>query len=110
MTEQAPEIEQVPPLLAHAKIHEAARRAEAEARVCSQIDMTYTLTFGDFVEQRVGCPGDGRYMPPGRGHLTGCQHDAVKWVWEDVRPVAPHTCHHDGPAPSNRPEAVSDRG
>lgn len=19
-----------------------------------------------------GCPGDGRYMPPGRGHLTSC--------------------------------------
>jgi hypothetical protein len=27
------------------------------------------------------CPGDGRYMPPGRGHLPGCAHDAVKAVW-----------------------------
>lgn len=23
---------------------------------------------------RPGCPGDGRYVPPGRGHLPGCLH------------------------------------
>lgn len=45
-----------------------ARRTEEESRKCSQ----------------EGCPGDGRYQPPGRGHLLGCEHDAVRWVWEDV--------------------------
>lgn len=51
------------------------RRTEAEARKCSQSD----------------CPGDGRYQPPGRGHLPGCQHDAGRWVWESVTPPAPST-------------------
>lgn len=46
------------------------RRAEEEARTCSQ----------------QGCPGDGRYQPPGRRHFLNCQHDAVKWVWECVIP------------------------
>lgn len=49
----------------------ATRRTNQEARVCSQ----------------PGCPGDGRYQPPGKGHLTDCTHDAVKWVWEEVRPL-----------------------
>jgi hypothetical protein len=44
------------------------RRTEAEARKCS----------------RAGCPGDGRYQPPGRGHLPGCEHNAVRWVWEEI--------------------------
>jgi hypothetical protein len=48
------------------------RRNETEARRCSQN----------------GCPGDGRYQPPGKGHLPGCHHDAVKWVWETVIPPA----------------------
>lgn len=51
----------------------AERRTENEARKCSQS----------------GCPGDGRYAPPGRGHLPGCKHDAVTWVWETVRPTPP---------------------
>lgn len=46
------------------------RRTEAEARECSQH----------------GCSGDGRYQPPGRGHLPGCQHDAMAWTWERVFP------------------------
>lgn len=45
-----------------------ARRTEKEARVCSQ----------------PMCPGDGRYMPPGRGHLPNCPHDPVTWCWEEV--------------------------
>ena len=44
------------------------RRTKAESRTCSQD----------------GCPGDGRYQPPGRGHLLGCQHDAAQWVWEAI--------------------------
>ena len=44
------------------------RRTEAETRKCSQ----------------QGCPGDGRYQPPGRGHRLGCQHNAVAWVWGEV--------------------------
>lgn len=48
---------------------EQGRRTEAERRVCSQD----------------GCPGDGRYQPPGRGHLPECQHDAMTWTWETVR-------------------------
>jgi hypothetical protein len=53
---------------------EQGRRTEAERRVCSQ----------------PGCPGDGRYQPPGRGHLPGCLHDAVTWTWEQVsRPGPP---------------------
>lgn len=46
------------------------RRTKAEARRCSQ----------------EGCPGDGRYQPPGRGHLPNCQHNAMIWVWETVAP------------------------
>ena len=49
------------------------RRTEAQLRVCSQI----------------GCPGDGRYMPPGRGHLLGCAHNAVAWVWETAATSQP---------------------
>lgn len=47
---------------------EQGRRTEAERRLCSQ----------------VGCPGDGRYQPPGRGHLPDCSHEAVTWTWEQV--------------------------
>ena len=47
----------------------ARRRTEAEARQCSQ----------------EGCPGDGRYQPPGKGHRDDCPHDAVAWVWSEVR-------------------------
>ena len=46
-------------------------RSESEARICSQ----------------EGCPGDGRYEPPGKGHKDGCTHDAIIWVWEVVRPA-----------------------
>lgn len=45
-------------------------RTEAQRRVCSQ----------------TGCPGDGRYQPPGRGHLPDCQHDATTWTWEQSSP------------------------
>lgn len=47
---------------------ETRRRTDTEKRRCS------TTT----------CPGDGRYQPPGRGHVQGCEHDATKWVWEEV--------------------------
>lgn len=61
-----------PELLCEAARHAASRRTTVEARVCSQPD----------------CPGDGRYQPPGRGHRDDCQHNAVRWVWETVRPLA----------------------
>lgn len=47
-------------------------RTEPERRRCSQPD----------------CPGDGRYMPPGKGHLPGCIHDAVRWTYKLI-PAAP---------------------
>lgn len=51
---------------------EQGRRTEAERRVCSQ----------------TGCPGDGRYQPPGRGHLPDCPHNAMTWSWEQINPPA----------------------
>lgn len=56
------------------------RRTEAEQRKCSE----------------AACPGDGRYQPPGKGHLPGCQHDAVMWVWGEVTtPLPPVEPEHE---------------
>lgn len=68
------------------------RRTQAEARVCSQ----------------EGCPGDGRYMPPGKAHLPGCQHNAVRWVWEDIIP--PRDDVPEGEPFAWTPDDVMERG
>lgn len=65
---------------------EQGRRTEAESRICSDTTREWT----DMLQRsRVGCPGDGRYEPPGKGHLPDCPHDAVAWVWGPITSPAP---------------------
>lgn len=61
-----------PSLIERATRAAARRRSKTEVVKCSQD----------------GCFGDGRYQPPGRGHRSDCEHDAIKWVWEEVHPEA----------------------
>lgn len=64
--------------------HNSGCEGEPDCFACIELDLRRIAALADTPDREAdrqcstpGCPGDGRYVPPGRGHIAGCPH--LRW-------------------------------